>query len=499
MSDITYTPTMDQITGLCRRRGFIFQSSEIYGGLAGFFDYGPLGSEMKKNIRDAWWNDMVRRRDNVIGVDCSIIANPLVWKASGHVDGFSDPMVDCKESKMRYRADQLYFSKISVDGELIGYVSVLEDDNMQYIAEKAANDLKRKLGKVGKLDEVILADYTKARPDEYDLIPSPATDKPGSLTPPRAFNLMFTTHIGAMTDDSSVAYLRPETAQNIFINFKNILDTSRVRVPFGIAQIGKAFRNEITPRNFIFRSREFEQMEVEFFINEDSWETWYRYWVEERLAWHKNIGLRPELINLEVHSKEKLAHYSKACTDIIFKYPFGWSELEGVAARGNFDLTQHQNASGKSLEFFDESQGRSYLPHVIEPSVGVDRLFLALLCSAYAEDEIDGEKRMVLKLHPRIAPVKMAILPLVKNKPELVAVARKLYDRFNKICNVFYDESGAIGRRYRRMDEIGTPYCLTVDFESLENGTFTLRDRDSTAQTRLTEEHVLARLMENIF
>ncbi|MDR2735802.1 MAG: glycine--tRNA ligase [Puniceicoccales bacterium] len=499
MSDVMHQPTMDQIVGLARRRGFIFQSSEIYGGLAGFFDYGPLGSEMKKNIRDAWWNDMVRRRDNVVGVDCSIIMNPLVWKASGHVDGFSDPMVDCKESKLRYRADQLYFSRVFVDGELIGYVSVLEDSNMQSAAEKAADDLRKKLGKIGKLDEVILSDYTKAREDEYDLIPSPATGRAGSLTPPRAFNLMFTTRVGAMADDSSVVYLRPETAQGIFVNFKNILDTSRVKLPFGIAQIGRAFRNEITPRNFTFRSREFEQMELEFFIPEDGWEQWYHYWVEERLAWHKSLGLDPALLRLDVHSKEKLAHYSRACTDITFRYPFGWNELEGIAARGNFDLAQHQNASGRSLEFFDETIGQSYLPNVIEPSVGVDRLFLALLCSAYAEDEIDGEKRVVLRLHPRVAPVKIAILPLVKNRPEIVAVARKLHARFSKICNGFYDESGAIGRRYRRMDEIGTPYCLTVDFESLENQTFTLRDRDSTEQVRLTEEQILQRLMENIF
>ncbi|MDR0351697.1 MAG: glycine--tRNA ligase [Puniceicoccales bacterium] len=498
MSDAAQA-TMDQITALCRRRGFIFQSSEIYGGLAGFFDYGPLGSEMKKNIRDAWWNDMVRRKDNMVGVDCSIITNSLVWKASGHVEGFSDPMVDCKESKMRYRADQLYFSKISVDGEFIGYVSVLEDNNMQSVAEKFANDLKKRLGKDGKLDKITLNNYIKARPDEYELIPSPATGKPGSLTPPRAFNLMFTTHIGALTDDSSMAYLRPETAQSIFINFKNVLDTSRLKVPFGIAQIGKAFRNEITPRNFTFRSREFEQMELEFFIQEDIWEAWHSYWVDERLTWHKNIGLDPSLLSLEVHSKEKLAHYSRACTDIIFKYPFGWSELEGIAARGNFDLTKHHNASGKSLEFFDESKNCSYIPHVIEPSVGVDRLFLALLCSAYAEDEIDGERRVILRLHPRIAPIKIAILPLVKNRSEIVIMARKLYDRFSKICNAFYDESGAIGRRYRRMDEIGTPYCLTVDFESLETQTFTLRDRDSTTQVRLTEEQVVARLMENIF
>jgi glycyl-tRNA synthetase len=489
---------MDQVIGLCKRRGIIFQSSEIYNGVAGCFDYGPLGIEIKKNIKDIWWRDMVHRRGDIVGLDCSIIMHSDVWKASGHVDGFSDPLVDCKISKMRYRADQLYFARVIIGGEIIGYVSVLEDERMQSEAEKQAQDLKQKLSKQGTLEEIILQPYTEANPDEYAFIPSPATGKPGSLTAPRAFNLMFQTHLGAIVDDSSVAYLRPETAQGMFVNFKNILNTYRVKLPFGIAQMGRSFRNEITPRNFVFRSREFEQMEMEFFIQEDAnWQEWHQYWVNTRFEWLKSIGLREDLLGLEVHRPEKLAHYSRACTDITFHYPFGVQELEGIAARGNFDLTQHQNASGKNLEYFDEQQNRSYLPHVIEPAIGVDRLFLAVLCSAYREEQVEGETRVVLGLHPRVAPVKAAVLPLVKNRSELVNLAENLYQKLSQMHFVQYDESGAIGRRYRRMDEIGTPYCITVDFESIENGTFTLRDRDTMEQKRLTESEIIAFLADH--
>jgi glycyl-tRNA synthetase len=491
-------PAMDQIMGLCKRRGIIFPSSEIYNGVAGCFDYGPLGAEIKKNIKNSWWQDMVHRRGDIVGIDCSIIMHPDVWRASGHVDGFSDPLVDCKISKMRYRADQLYFAQVAVAGEVVGYVSVLEDANMQSAAEDQAHDLKRKLSKQGELEAIILRPYTEATPQEYALIPSPATGKPGSLTPPRAFNLMFQTHLGAVVDESSIAYLRPETAQGMFVNFKNILNTHRVKPPFGIAQMGRSFRNEITPRNFIFRSREFEQMEMEFFIPDDAdWQEWHQYWVNTRFEWLKSVGLREQLLGLDAHRPEKLSHYSRACTDITFHYPFGVQELEGVAARGNFDLTQHQRASGKNLEYFDEQQNRSYLPHVIEPAIGVDRLFLAVLCSAYHEEQVEGETRVVLQLHPRIAPIKAAVLPLVKNRPELVNLARNLYEKLLKLHYVQYDESGAIGRRYRRMDEIGTPYCFTVDFDSLENKTFTLRDRDTMEQRRLTESEIITFLAEN--
>lgn len=496
----TSSISMEEIVALCKRRGFIFHSSDIYGGCNGFFDYGPMGIELKRNIKDAWWRDMVQMREDIVGVDSSIIMNSDVWKASGHIEGFSDPMVDCKESKLRYRADQLFFGKVEVDGELIGYVSTLEDATMQEEAQKQAESLKRKLSKQGVLTPVHLKPYTEAHPDEYEKIPSPATGKPGSLTPPRDFNLMFQTYLGALRDESAVAYLRPETAQGIFTNFKNVVDTTRVKVPFGIAQIGKAFRNEITPRNFIFRSREFEQMEIEYFIapDEASWEEQYQGWITTCWNWLLSIGLRPELLGKEVHKKEKLSHYSRATTDITFKFPFGEQELEGIAARGNFDLTQHQTASGKSLEYFDEDRKERYLPHVIEPSIGVDRLLLAIICSAYCEDEVDGEKRTVLKFHPRMAPIKAAVLPLVKNKPELVEKARKLYEKLQRRWNIFWDVSGAIGRRYRRMDEAGTPFCITIDFDTLEDDTVTIRDRDTTDQIRLPITDVYSYLEERI-
>lgn len=491
---------MDEIVSLCKRKGFIFQAGDIYGGMNGFFDYGPLGVELKRNIKLSWWKDMVTCRENVHGIDCSIITHPRVWEASGHVAGFSDPMVDCKESKMRFRADQLFFSPVVVNGETIGYVSVLEDATMHEQAEKMASEMKRKMAKQGELAKIELKSYLDAKPEEYDLIPSPATGKPGSLTAPRDFNLMFETHVGALRNESSVAYLRPETAQGMFINFKNVVDTSRVKLPFGLAQVGRSFRNEITPRNFIFRSREFEQMEMEFFIDDadESWRKWHEYWINARFEWHKSIGLREELLGFDVHAKEKLAHYSKACTDITFHYPFGVQELEGIAARGCFDLTQHQTFSGKSMEFFDEDSKRKFIPHVIEPAVGVDRTFLAVMCAAYDQDEADGEIRTVLRFVPKVAPIKAAVFPLLKNKPELVEMATKLYKKLQRRWNVFYDETGAIGRRYRRMDEVGTPYCITVDFDSIENGTFTLRDRDSMKQERMSESEILQFLDEKI-
>ncbi len=491
---------MDSIVALCKRRGFIFQSSEIYGGYNGFFDYGPLGAEIKKNIKDAWWKDMVHRREDVVGLDSSIIMSPKIWQASGHVDGFSDPMVDCKESKMRYRADQLFFAPVVVDGKTIGYVSVLEDGNMQTEAEEKAAAMKRKQAVQGELATIELKDYTEANPEEYDLIPSPATGEPGSLTAPREFNLMFQTHVGALSDSTSVAYLRPETAQGIFANYKNIVDTGRVKIPFGIAQIGKAFRNEITPRNFIFRSREFEQMEMEYFISpEADWEAGHREWIDWCKNWLVSVGLPEDMMGEDVHPQEKLSHYSKGTTDITFHFPFGEQELWGIACRGNFDLSQHQEHSRKSMEIFDESTKSKYIPHVIEPALGVDRLFLAILTAAYCEDEIDGEKRTVMKFHPRIAPYKVAVLPLLKNKPELVERAQSLYDKLQRKHSVFWDASGAIGRRYRRMDEVGTPWCVTIDFDTLEDDTFTIRERDTTEQKRIKEHELFALLDENLY
>jgi glycyl-tRNA synthetase len=498
--------TMDAIVALAKRRGFIFQSSEIYGGLNGFFDYGPLGSELKRNIRDCWWNDMVRRRDDIVGVETSIIMHPKVWEASGHVAGFTDPLVDCKVSKQRFRADQLFFAPVVVDGKTVGYVSALESEKTTEELQTAAEAFKRKKAIQGKLEQVAPKDFTEAKEDEYALIPSPATGEAGSLTPPRAFNMMFETNVGAMRDASSVAYLRPETAQGMFVDFKNVVDTGRVKLPFGIAQIGKSFRNEITPRNFIFRSREFEQMEMEYFISEDAdWAKSHREWIEWCKSWLLSIGLPESHLSEYDHPKAKLAFYSKGTTDIMFKYPFGVQELWGIAARGNYDLGQHATASGKPMDYFDEASKKKFVPHVIEPAVGVDRILLAVLCAGYAEEDVKDEKgnvekRTVLRLSPRIAPVKVAVLPLLKNKDALVGRAKELHKKLQRRYAVFYDEAGAIGRRYRRQDEIGTPWCVTIDFETIEkDGSFTLRERDSMTQKRIHEAELFALLEEKVY
>ena len=506
---------MDALVSLCKRRGFIFPSSDIYGGLNGFFDYGPLGVEMKNNIKAAWWRDFVHRRDDMVGLDSSIIHHPTTWKASGHVDNFTDPLVDCKVSKQRYRADQLFFAAVNVETEdsasgrsekqIVGYVAALESDRTDAELLEKAETFKRKKAIRGRLLPLEVRDFTHATPEEIPLIPSPATGEPGSLTPPRSFNMMFQTYIGALQDDSAVAYLRPETAQGIFINFKNVIDTGRVKVPFGIAQIGKAFRNEINPRNFTFRSREFEQMEIEYFIAPDAdWQKCHRDWIDAGLAWLDSVGVPRAMLSEYAHPKEKLSHYSKGTVDIMFKFPFGVQEVWGFAARGDFDLKQHQQFSGKSMEYFDEAAKQRYIPHVVEPSVGVNRIFLAALCAGYAEDEAPDdkgklEKRTVLRLSPRLAPVKVAVLPLVKNKPELVAVAEQLHARLKRKYVVFYDQSGAIGRRYRRQDEIGTPWCVTIDFDTLADGTFTLRERDSMKQERIDEKTLFALLDEKLF
>ena len=496
---------MESIVALCKRRGFVFPSSEIYGGLNGFFDYGPLGAELKKNIRDCWWDDMVRRRDDIVGIESSIIMHPKVWEASGHVAGFTDPLVDCKVSKQRFRADQLFFSPVVVDEKTVGYVSALESDRTAEDLQEQAEAFKRKRAIQGKLAPVQPRDMTEAKPDEIALIPSPATGESGSLTPPRAFNMMFETYIGALRDESAKSYLRPETAQGMFADFRNVVDTGRVKLPFGIAQIGKSFRNEITPRNFIFRSREFEQMEMEYFIHEDAdWAKCHREWIDWCKGWLISIGLPESMLSEYNHPKEKLAFYSKGTTDIMFRYPFGVQELWGIAARGNYDLTQHAALSGVPQVIFDEATKRKLTPHVIEPAVGVDRIFLAVLCAGYAEEEVKDEKgnvekRTVLRFSPRIAPVKVAVLPLLKNKPELVARAQEIYRKLKRRWAVFYDEGGAIGRRYRRQDEIGTPWCVTIDFETIEkDGSFTLRDRDSMKQVRIHEPELFALLDEKV-
>ncbi len=500
---------MEKIVSLCKRRGFIFQSSEIYGGINGFWDYGPLGAELKKNIRDRWWDDMVRRRDDIVGLESSIIMHPKVWEASGHVGGFTDPMVDCKASKQRFRADQLFFAAVVVDGKTAGYVSALESDRTAEDLQEKADAFKRKKAIQGKLEPVQPRDFTQATAEEILLIPSPATGEPGSLTPPRGFNMMLETNVGALRDESSVAYLRPETAQGMFVDFKAIVDTGRVKVPFGIAQIGKSFRNEITPRNFIFRSREFEQMEMEYFISdEDDWKKWHRYWIDWCRDWLLGIGLPANLLSEYDHAKEKLAFYSKGTTDIMFQFPFGVQELWGIAARGDYDLSQHAKFSGASLVYFDEAAKRRYVPHVVEPAVGIDRILLAVLCSAYCEDQAPDDKgkmetRVVLKFHPRIAPIKVAVFPLLKNKPELVKKAQAVRDLLRPYLTVFYDEAGAIGRRYRRQDEIGTPFGVTIDFDTLGEkpellDTVTLRERDTMQQTRVKIAELVPLLLEKI-
>ncbi len=439
---------MERIVSLCKRRGFIFQGSEIYGGLNGVWDYGPLGVELKRNLKDYWWRVMVRERDDVVGMDGAILTHRAVLKASGHEDTFSDPMVDCRTCKARLRADQL--------------------------PEK--NGVKQCANCGGK-------DLTEARP----------------------FNLMFSTQMGASADPESIAYLRPETAQSIFVQFKNVLDTARKKLPFGIAQIGKAFRNEINPRNYIFRSREFEQMELEYFCRPEQGMELLDYWLEERLKFYENIGLpRTKLHVLTVPDADR-AFYSKGTYDIEYEFPFGVQELEGVAYRTDYDLTQHQTASGKSLDYFDEETKARFIPHVIEPSAGVDRTVLALICEAYDEETVTDEKgktetRIVLRFHPRVAPVKAGIFPLLKNQPPLVEKAREVQALLRPLMNVFYDETGAIGRRYRRQDEAGTPFGITIDFETLGErdpellDTVTLRHRDSMEQERVKISELAARL-----
>ncbi|MGB0415940.1 MAG: glycine--tRNA ligase [Coraliomargarita sp.] len=500
---------MEELVGLCKRRGFIFPSSEIYGGYNGFFDYGPLGVELRNNIKQAWWRDFVHRRDDIEGLDSTIIMHPDIWKASGHVDGFSDPMVDCKESKLRYRADQLFNAKVVLDGEAAGYVAVLEGAD-EASTLKRAKKLRDLLGnKQAKIDAEALRkdqiEFTEVSAEDRAKTLGPDADALDTLTEPREFKLMFETKVGPLADDSATAYLRPETAQGIFANYKNIVDTGRVKIPFGIAQIGKAFRNEITPRNFIFRSREFEQMEIEYFIAPDAdWRALHRAWLDQCIDWLVSIGLPRESITEDIHPEDKLAFYSQATTDLMFHFPHGEQELWGIACRSDYDLNQHQKHSGKSMEIFDESSKSKYVPHVIEPSLGVDRTLLAVLTAAYCEDEVPNdkgkaEKRTLLKFSPKVAPYKAAVFPLLKNKPELVERATALYQRLQKRWNVFYDASGAIGRRYRRQDEIGTPFGITIDFDTIEkDGTVTLRDRDTCEQRRVTEDELIAYLEEQI-
>jgi glycyl-tRNA synthetase len=427
MTDVT----MDKIVSLCRRRGFVFPSSEIYGGLGSTYDYGHYGVLMKNNIRSLWFRSMVQERDDMVALDSAVILNPAVWEASGHVAGFTDPLVDCRTCKLRFRAD--------------------------------------------KLDDAQCGRRPSMRPGEF---------RECDLTEARQFNLMFQTQVGAMEDASSTAFLRPETAQGIFINFKNVAQLARRKPPFGIAQTGKSFRNEITPGNFLFRVREFEQMEMEYFVPPAEAHRWYEYWIEQRLQWYLDLGLRRSMLRVRPHAAEERSHYSSATSDIAYLYPIGWQELEGVANRGDFDLTQHTEHSGTKLEWIEQG-GERYTPHVIEPAVSIERIFVAMLCDAYDEEVVAERDRTVLRLHPAIAPVKAAILPLIPRNDEMVTRSRALLDELRLRWLVEYDDGGQIGRRYRRQDEIGTPWAFTIDEQTLEDETVTVRDRDSLAQERL--------------
>ena len=413
---------MEKIVSLCRRRGFIFPSSEIYGGLSSCWDYGPLGVELKQNVKQAWWQATVQKRDDMVGVDTSILMHPRVWAASGHLEGFSDPLAECKNCHLRWRADEL----------------------------------------------------------KENVCP----DCGGELTESRQFNLMFKTFMGPLEDEASMVYLRPETAQGIFVNFQNVVGTTRKKLPFGIAQIGKSFRNEITTGNFIFRSREFEQMEIEFFVKPETDKEWFDYWLKERRNWYLELGIREENLRLRQHTKGELAHYARECYDIEYLFPMGWSELEGIANRGDFDLVQHAKFSGKSLTYLDEEAQEHIIPYIIEPSAGVDRSMLAFLCDAYDEEPDKDEIRVVLRLHPALAPFKAAVLPLSRKEP-LVKLAQEVYSDLRQCWMVSYDDAQSIGRRYRRQDEIGTPFCITIDFQSLEDNQVTIRERDTMNQIRV--------------
>ncbi len=432
--------SMDQVVSLAKRRGFVYGSNEIYGGLSGFWDYGPLGVELKQNIKRAWWRAMVQMRDNVVGLDSSIIAPPAVFAASGHLQNFNDPLVECEKCKRRFRDDDV----------------------------------------------------------ESDVCPSCG----GHLSPPRQFNTMFQTHVGPVADDASVAYLRPETAQGTFVNYRNVLQTTPHKVPFGIAQIGKSFRNEITPGNFIFRCREFEQMELEFFVKPGTDDEWFDYWRKERFRWWtQDMGIRAENVRIRDHEKSELSHYSKQTSDIEYAYPFGTKELEGIADRTDFDLKAHIAGSGADLDYFDEESRERFVPYVIEPAAGLERSFLVVLLDAYAEEQTGtkpGDRRTVLKLGPRLAPYKVAVFPLMANRPALVEKARSVYDALRPYFTVAWDDIGNVGKRYRRQDEIGTPWAITVDFETLENNTVTVRDRDSMEQDRHDVDSLLHLFLERL-
>ncbi len=473
--------TLDKIVSLAKRRGFVFQSSEIYGGLNGCWDYGPLGVEMLNNVKQQWWKSMTYR-ENIEGIDASILMHPRVWEASGHVENFTDPMVDCKQCKARYRVDVL-FDELSLKKKK----EVLRELDPQKFAGQ-------------QKDELVEQEFAKLVATDQDaaqiavLLPCPSCGNKGTFTEARKFNLMFKTFVGPVEDSSSVVYLRPETAQGIFVNFQNVLTASRQKLPFGIAQIGKAFRNEINTKNFLFRTREFEQMEMQFFVKPGTDDKWFEYWRTERMQWYLDLGMKKEQLQWHQHPKDKLAHYAKDAYDIEFLFPFGWGEIEGIHNRTNYDLSRHEEFSGKSMKYFDEETKEKYTPFDIETSAGASRSFMAFLVGSYHEEEAptaEGkmEMRAVLKLHPTLAPIKAAIFPLV-NRDNMPEIARKIETDLRSHFRVFYDDSGAVGRRYRRQDETGTPFCITVDSQTLQDQTVTIRDRDSMQQDRVASANI---------
>jgi len=467
---------MDKIVSLCKRRGFVFPASEIYGGQGSTYDWGPLGVELKRRVKEAWWESMVYSRRDVVGLDSAIIQSPLVWQASGHVGGFSDPLIDNKTSKQRYRADHLVEAKIEK------YRKKGRDQKAAVLQGKLAEALSDNAA----LKQLIV--------DEGIKDPVSGTD---DWTDVRQFNLMFQTHVGAVQDSASVAYLRPETAQGIFINFNNVATSSRLKLPFGIAQIGKSFRNEITPGNFVFRTREFEQMEMEFFCRPEEAGKWFDYWQEERFRWYLELGVDPDKLRMRQHADDELAHYAAGCGDVEYLFPFGWSELEGVANRTDYDLKKHSEASGTALSWFDQEHDEHVTPYVIEPAAGCDRTAMTFLVDAYDEEGEGKDQRVVLRFHPRIAPVTVAVFPLVK-KEGMPEKAAEIEQRLRRRYRTAIEENQSIGRRYRRQDEIGTPFCVTVDGDTLQDGTVTLRERDSMTQERVPEAELAAVLEERI-
>jgi glycyl-tRNA synthetase len=481
------------IVSLAKRRGFVFQSSEIYGGLNGCWDYGPLGVELLKNIKEEWWKFMTYRED-VEGLDAAILMHPKVWEASGHVENFTDPMIDCKQCKSRFRLDVLGDS--------------INDKKKEKALAELKNDFKDNQEVLSKIENVIknpgdedpfnvLLEDEQTGKALLSKINCPTCGNANTFTDARKFNLMFKTFIGPVEDSGSVVYLRPETAQGIFINFLNVQSSARQKLPFGIAQIGKAFRNEINTKNFLFRTREFEQMEMQYFINPSEDKKWYEYWKSARLEWYKSLGMTPSKLRYHDHPVNKLAHYAKDATDIEYEFPFGWGEIEGIHNRTNFDLSQHEKFSGKSLKYFDEQTKEKFIPYIIETSAGASRGFMAFLIDAYYEEEVNGEMRSVLRFHPKLAPIKAAIFPLV-NKDGMPEIAREIEKDLRRNFKVFYDDKGAVGRRYRRQDEAGTPYCITVDTQTLEDKTVTVRDRDTMQQERIAIDQLSRYLSDKL-